>query len=352
MPLNPQAGAGRAAFLVSTLLGTLVVAGALAANEVEVELCAPAECPSIDPACCAPDTLEVVFTSGAGVDPDSVRSSILEYADFRSGMRVHTATVLETRSELVQGWSYGVRHDPAALALIEDSVTTDGTSTELRLAPSHFNATGAALGGWRSAVVLDLFGRASLPVDRRHTLARASYTLEADVGTTGTLIELAHRVVRISEDQGHPVAIHLSVDATSKLPRNLIQGLVRRRSVERCDNGLDDDGDGEVDCRDSDCPPCPTGAFRRGDADGDGRLGVADAVRILRAAIDAAPGGAGCADAHDADDDGRLSVSDALPVLAWAFLRGAALPEPFAACGVDPTDDALDCAQGAPSCAR
>jgi hypothetical protein len=89
-------------------------------------------------------------------------------------------------------------------------------------------------------------------------------------------------------------------------------------------------------------------SFRRGDVDGDGTVGLSDAVRLLdylfrRGA--ALP----CARAADADDDGKLGITDAVWLLLHA-VRGAALPAPYPGCGPDPTPDALSCAAGPPGC--
>jgi hypothetical protein len=51
-----------------------------------------------------------------------------------------------------------------------------------------------------------------------------------------------------------------------------------------------------------------------------------------------------CLDAADANDDGKVGITDAVMVLLHLFLGGAGLPEPFAACGADPSADDLGCA--------
>ncbi len=94
------------------------------------------------------------------------------------------------------------------------------------------------------------------------------------------------------------------------------------------------------------CGPPPE--FLRGDANDDGVLDIADAVRILRYLFqgDAVPG---CSDAFDVNDDGRLDISDAVATLRYLFASGP-LVAPGTVCGPDPTPDALgECA--APACA-
>lgn len=96
--------------------------------------------------------------------------------------------------------------------------------------------------------------------------------------------------------------------------------------------------------------PIATGnpRFVRGDSEGDGVIGITDAILIigrLFLAGDALP----CEDAADADDDGELSLSDAIAILDRLFLGGAPLPPPGPGCGEDPTTDALpDCPNSCP----
>ena len=62
------------------------------------------------------------------------------------------------------------------------------------------------------------------------------------------------------------------------------------------------------------------------------------------------PPTAPCADATDANDDGMVDISDAVSILTALFPGGPplGLPAPFAACGLDPTVDPLDCASFPP----
>ena len=91
--------------------------------------------------------------------------------------------------------------------------------------------------------------------------------------------------------------------------------------------------------------------FMRGDANADGKVDIADAIRVLSYLF----GGGGaatldCLDAGDANDDGKLDIADAVKILGHLFAQAGPLPAPFGACGADPTtsNDALDCARYAP----
>lgn len=83
--------------------------------------------------------------------------------------------------------------------------------------------------------------------------------------------------------------------------------------------------------------------FRRGDANDDGTVDIADPVSTLSYLFSggAAPS---CEDAADANDDGDLDIGDPITSLTWLFLGGAEPPAPGPSeCGPDPTQDALAC---------
>jgi hypothetical protein len=88
--------------------------------------------------------------------------------------------------------------------------------------------------------------------------------------------------------------------------------------------------------------------YRRGDANSDVALDIADAVRIFKFLFRGAAG-PDCLDAADANDDGRLDLTDGVRVLVRLFAAGAPIPAPGpSACGTDPTEDSLSCAAYTP----
>jgi len=119
---------------------------------------------------------------------------------------------------------------------------------------------------------------------------------------------------------------------------------------EICDNGIDDDEDGDADCEDADCseaescqgPPAPV--FVRGDADDNGIINLTDAIFNLNYLFS---GGAEptCQDSADADNNGSLQLTDGVFILMFLFSGGASPPDPGVECGVDPADpaDAIAC---------
>lgn len=82
--------------------------------------------------------------------------------------------------------------------------------------------------------------------------------------------------------------------------------------------------------------------FIRGDADDDGALTLADAIRIVNWLFSNGPAPP-CEAAADANDDGTVDLSDAIFILQNRFLGGPQPPPPYPACGPDPTSDSLSC---------
>jgi hypothetical protein len=92
--------------------------------------------------------------------------------------------------------------------------------------------------------------------------------------------------------------------------------------------------------------PCVEGdQFKRGDADGSGKLDLTDAISTLQFLYMGytAPS---CKDAADTDDSGNLDLTDAISSLQFQFMGGTppAAPGPTT-CGADPTpgDEYTDC---------
>jgi hypothetical protein len=120
-----------------------------------------------------------------------------------------------------------------------------------------------------------------------------------------------------------------------------------------CDDGEDNDNDGLTDCLDPDCRAikgaCPDGVrFVRGDSNSSGIVDLTDGVVTLNFLFTGGPPPA-CRDAADTDGNNQLVISDAVIVFSYLFTGGPApvVPGPSATsyapedCGLDPDDDAL-----------
>ncbi len=83
------------------------------------------------------------------------------------------------------------------------------------------------------------------------------------------------------------------------------------------------------------------GGFRRGDANVDGKVDIADAIAMLGYLF--AQKHLQCLQAADANDDGKTQISDPIYLLGYLFAKTAPPPPPFPRCGPDPTADLLTC---------
>ncbi|MGE4618267.1 MAG: hypothetical protein AAEJ04_00500 [Planctomycetota bacterium] len=88
---------------------------------------------------------------------------------------------------------------------------------------------------------------------------------------------------------------------------------------------------------------CLPERFKRGDVNSDGTLDISDAIGTLNYLFQNLA--VVCLDAVDTNDDAAVDISDAVSVLNYIFAGGLppAPPGPLE-CGVDTTDDGLDCA--------
>ena len=272
------------------------------------------KCPGAD-CVCVSDTFEVTF--------DGRSESVLDAGDLDPGATITVTVVMDTKSDHVQGWTYGVTHDTSLLELV--SVTTEGTAArtvfqeslivaldevEQCADPDPRCAATKEGGGWISVTLSPFAVVSELPI-RRNSLAIARYTLLRPPGP-GALIQFTDRLKKVGSP---PVSITLTVGGRSRVPTTFIEGyIVPWDATVRT-------------------------AFIRGDATGDGRLSVIDGVRIIHALVSGED--LDCEDALDVDDGGSLDLIDALTLLRFLFERGTSLS--IGICDRDVTLDSLGC---------
>jgi hypothetical protein len=83
--------------------------------------------------------------------------------------------------------------------------------------------------------------------------------------------------------------------------------------------------------------------FVRGEANGDGKMDLSDAIYILGFLFLGTPTSLGCREAADVDDNGAIDLSDPVRLLGYIFLGGAAPSFPLPGCGEDPGAYDLGC---------
>jgi hypothetical protein len=84
----------------------------------------------------------------------------------------------------------------------------------------------------------------------------------------------------------------------------------------------------------------------RGDVEPNDRINISDPIFLLRClyGLRACPD---CLDVMDANDDGGVDILDPVVLLDYLFRQGSPPPAPFPGCGLDRTEDTLDCSSGA-----
>lgn len=222
-----------------------------------------------------------------------------------------------------RAWSLSIRSKSGVRIL---SATTTGTSGGALRAADGYEKTELTSGpdneGAVSAVILSFAMDVFLPARGEATLLQLGFeVLVPDVG-----------------EKEHEVGF---VDGLTGSGQPVKNTFTHGEGITRRDDGgaLDNDADGYDPCR---IKVQARASFRRGDTNGDDRLGLTDAVVLLEHLFE---GGVTlkCSDAADANDDGEVNLSDAAFVLLYLFRGGPQPPAPYPACGLDETASALDC---------
>ena len=230
-----------------------------------------------------PDAPSVDFCAGGDnciaddftITFDANGTSVIDPGD---ATEVAMTVTSNTQTADVQGWSYGISHDPAVLSIVMDSATLTGTDAEAALIAPFFDVTTAVDGGadfppgMISAVVLS-FTEPAMLLQQSNTIAKATYSIDGALPAGGTLLQFEDNVLRNAPSP--PVAINITVNGNARIPTTLNQGLICA-GVEpgACDDmGGDVDGDGvcgDVDNCPEDANPDQT------DTDGDGEGDACD----------------------------------------------------------------------------
>jgi hypothetical protein len=146
---------------------------------------------------------------------------------YAAGDTVKATSGVVARKAGVQGWSYGVRHDPALLTI--ESATTDGTDV-----PSVFNAgfnqtaiieeAGGVKSGFIQAVVLSLVGQAEVPVSDYFSMAAINYTVNKDAcqGKSGDLKTKIDFSETLAVKGGPPVELNLTILGIGIVPEKVL----------------------------------------------------------------------------------------------------------------------------------
>jgi hypothetical protein len=245
-------------------------------------------------------------------------------------VEVSIAPTKNPEADGAQGWSISVTND--SHLEIQNSggfPTTDGTDGGTKFNGGFQKtevvdpAKNDGKSGFVSAVVLSFTLPITLDPAKNQTIALSKYKVKE--GTTDENFPLTVKFLDNLRGVGQPVPNVLTVRGdTLNVTRFINLELEEKEPVG-----------GEK-------------KFKRGDANDDGKVNIADPIWIINELVRQGPR-TKCESSADANDDGKEDLSDAMYIIDWRFLGGTAPKPPFTACGGDPTEDNLECPTGSAS---
>ena len=255
-------------------------------------------------------------------------------------MRAEAPFFLDLTGDAINGYSWGVCHDPR-VSLIDEAVERDAALEDIEFELCHgervsiegedsivrgdaiagfeptFEARSVFDSGWNVGIVFDLEGEELLGTGEELELYLATYDL----------LEPGEAGLEICAEGLEPERLSVIIDGKDFEPGIENGGIEILEGAE----------------------------FKRGDVNGNGEtFPLADAIFLFRFGfLDNQPAPP-CMDAADSDDDGELEIiGDGLFLLNWGFneTEEPPAPGPFE-CGEDPEEpkDELDCAEVSEEC--
>ncbi len=228
----------------------------------------------------------------------------------------HNGTMAGKR---IQGWSYGLCHDPAQLEAVAPAQQKNAWGSDLAAlnggtGPGFFNLQ-VYSGGVTVAVILDMSYQTTIPAGNGWHDALISYSAKADsLECTESGQTMTTEITACNTVGTPPVECVMTVNRTSVLAGGQDPATITIR--------------------------CGT-FFRRGDANADGRFDISDPITILGYLFGGEP--STCLDGIDVNDSGSADIADAIYMLGYLFARGTPPPAPFPQAGLDRTADAINC---------
>ncbi|MBN1422532.1 MAG: dockerin type I repeat-containing protein [Planctomycetes bacterium] len=235
----------------------------------------------------------------------------------------------------IQGWSYGICHDPEVVTPIS-AVASDELLTIKNGQPPSFSninlepdePTPGVANGVTHGVVLDFLATFSIepPINN---LPDLTITYQLDHGPacpadpTETPPACVETSIQPCNDLGSPKIVSVMVIGGKSFP--YCAEASRVGTLRIC------------------CPP-PELAFVRGDANIDRRVDIADGITVLNWLFHSAEAPR-CMEAADVNNDGEVDSSDAIYIFHWQFMDGLTPASPWPDCGLDPATpvDDLTC---------
>jgi len=230
-----------------------------------------------------------------------------------------SVTVRLTHTANVQGFQTAMTWDNTVLTL--STVDTNGTDVAALLLPNtieFFTTTGnpaisPGVGWGASAAIFDFsppFTSQILPPGSQQSIVVYRFATVANpalVGTTTTL--------QLTNGLGSPPLFNVITVAGSSVLPTRVDG-----TIEFVNQPL----------------------FKRGDANGEGVVNIADAIFMIQYIFNDGPSPQ-CMEAANANGDSFTDISDAIFLIQFQFLDGNQPPAPYPACGVDTVGPSGSC---------
>lgn len=212
-----------------------------------------------------------------------------------------------------QGFSCGVRHDPAVLSLdgitMSADLSTIWSGSEPFIHQENIFETGFTLGVLYG---LDAGGNILIPAGGHLDLVDAHYSLHPGYDPAEPISTTS---VEFTDQLGVPPVQNTFTVLGQALIPSLVSGTV---TIIR-----------------------PIAPFRRGDCNDDGTVDISDGVRVLEALFLGSESPL-CVAACDANADARSDISDAVYLFNYVLFGGPEPSDPFFECGNDGEDHCLE----------
>ncbi len=210
---------------------------------------------------------------------------------------------------LTQGFSMGLGHDSSIMEVT--GVTTDGLTAALGQAPAFATVGLDDTNGWTIGVVYSLVGGLDI-ILQDAVVMEVGYATVSPSPLAGDLVGVTTPLT-FSDGLGIPPVANVVVVNGASLNATFVDGSVT--FVPQIITVVD---------------------FRRGDANEDSIVNIADGIWIINDLFQNGPT-IDCLIASDANDDGLVDLSDAAYIFGYRFSNGPPPPAPFPACGITPT---------------
>lgn len=266
------------------------------------------------PVDCGPDPLVLLSCDtpcAVAVEPVPDSGQVMYIPDvYALSGGTTTVRVLFDSVDPTQGLSFGLRHDPTRLQIVDVSW---GDAIVSLSDPGILESVTVHDDGLTAILLTALYGGENLiPAGNDHELLVIEYeTLSAGEADLEFTEELGDPAMYIRTTlSGHTLSPSVGARPTT------IDGMVL-----------------------VDVEPF----FRRGDANLDTVVDLGDAIHMFNNGFVAGSGPLECFDAADVNDDGLFDIADGIYLLTYLFTSGPPPAPPGTECGPDLTPDALDC---------